>query len=78
MISSELRAFSAAGEPDRVGVLRLYAVLIRDVREERRVSKVLMRRIVDSAVRVAICMYAARSAGESVGGCCCPFGRLGF
>lgn len=40
-----------------------------DVRDERRVSKVLTRRMV-LFVRVAICRYAARKAGETAGGGC--------
>ena len=36
---------------------------MREVRDERRVSMVLMRRMVLD-VRVAICMYAVRRAGE--------------
>lgn len=45
-----------------------YADLIEDARDERKVSNVLMR-TTQVVVRLAICTYAALSAGEML---CCP------
>jgi len=47
-------------------LLLVYVFLMRDVREERSVSMVLARMIV-LFVRVAICMYALRKAGDKEG-----------
>jgi hypothetical protein len=53
-----------------------YAFLMCDVRDESSVSKVLMGRIVLD-VRVAICKYAERRAGERAG-TGCESGWLGI
>lgn len=68
LISRLLRDGPEGLLPERSGLWFAYADLIEDVREERRVSKVLMRTI-QFVVRLAICMYAALNAGEIV---CCP------